>query len=155
MTDSLSPDFSVAIQKPEGWSDRSMTIYALRTKSGFDANIVLARDAMLPNENFESYCERQRQTFENSLPKFTVEREQTGLVNDYQAHEMLFAWESGPHSLRQRAVFISVGRGRVATFASTALVDDYKSMERDFDEAFSSMKIEGGDPPEPLQQFMN
>lgn len=155
MTDSADPDFKISMEKPKGWSDRSMTIYAFRTKSGFDANIVLARDALLPSETFEDYARRQLDTFNNTLPTFTLESEQTGLVNDFPAHEMIFTWMSGETRLRQRAVFISVGRGRVATFASTAAVDDYPGMRRKFDTAFSSMTIEGGDTPEPLRQFMS
>lgn len=143
------------MEKPEGWADRTMTIYAVRGPSGFDANIVLARDAMQPKESFEAYAARQEATFRNSLPDFKLERSQEGMVKDYPAYELLFTWQSATGLLRQRAMFISVGRGRIATYASTAAAEDYEGMEEAFDDAFATLDIDGGEPPAPPPQFQN
>lgn len=131
-----------------------MTVYAKKGKSGFDANIVIARDALMPNETFAEYSKRQSLNLSTSLPEFNLDREQAGIVGDYPAYEMLFTWTSAQGPLKQRTLFIHVGGIRVATYAATAAAKDYRSMEKEFDQAFSTLEIEGGEPPNSGPQFL-
>jgi len=143
------PDFDAFISRPVDWVDRTMTVYAHKSRSGFEANVVLARDAMTPSESFEGYMARQHRTFVQSLPSFRLESEQTGTTLDYPSGELLFTWQSGQGLLRQRVVFVSIGRNRLVTFAATAAAEDYAGIADTFDDIFDTLTIEPADTPVP------
>lgn len=136
-----APDFEVFISRPIDWVDRTMTVYAHTSRSGFEANVVLARDAMTPSETLETYTARQRSTFKQSLPTFRLEREESRVILDYPASELLFTWQSGQGLLRQRTLFISIGRNRLVTFASTAAAEDYAGLVGTFEDILGTLTI--------------
>ena len=138
------PGFSIHLDCPEGWADRTMTVFAAPGGGGFEANVVAARDAMREDEGFEAYADRQRQTFADGLPGFRLISDQPGMVRAREAVALEFEWNAGTGPLRQRAIFIDVGHGRVATFAATAASGEFEERRAAFDAVFASLRIEEG-----------
>lgn len=149
------PDYDIRVERPDGWFDRSMIIYAAKSKGGFEANVVIARDALVGGESFDDYALRQRKTFKDNLPGCKILGTQEGDLNDYEAHEITFSWQSGTGKLRQRALFVSIGRNRMVTFAATAADDDFDSMVPQFDEILATLKIEDTSGDGTTPQFTN
>ena len=139
----MQPEISVAGQRPDGWFDKTMIVYAAPATPGqtIAANIVIARDAMGAEETFREYCNRQIDGFRVTLPHYTREDEGPGFVQDHDAFQVRFVWQSGAGMLRQRVFFISAGSGVVVTYTATAAEQDYAANEAVFERGLADLVI--------------
>jgi len=139
----MQPEISIAGQRPDGWFDKTMIVYAAPPQPGqtIAANIVIARDALGAEETFREYCNRQIDGFRSTLPQFHREDEGPGFVQDHDAFQVRFVWQSGAGILRQRVFFISAGSGVVVSYTATAAKGDYAAHEPIFERGLADLVI--------------
>lgn len=142
------PDIVVTLQRPDGWFDKTMIVYSAPLAPGqaLAPNIVVSRDALLAGETFREYCNRQIAAFRSTLPGFDREDEGPGRVHEHDAFQILFTWDSGAGTLRQRVFFIAAGGGVAVTFAATAAAEDYHEHAPAFERGLAGLRIEPGRP---------
>jgi len=140
---SVNPPIVAQIPIPDGWFDKTMTVYAAPLASGdpMAANIVVSRDALAPDENFAGYCNRQEKTFAGSLPGCAVVSRQKGDFGKMVAERLEIEWNSAAGRIRQLIVLIAAGDGVVVSFAASASVKSFEGRRPQFDDTLSRLKI--------------
>lgn len=133
-----------SLSPPDGWTDKTMIIHSapIETGQAMAANVVVARDALLTNESFVEFCDRQEHVFRDSLPAYDGDERQSGRIGDRIATRIAFTWKSGSGPLRQEVVFIDVGSGIVVTFTASAAADDFEAHREVFDRQLAALRID-------------
>lgn len=143
MTTTLSP--------PDGWIDKTMIVHSAPhdPASPMAANIVVSRDALLPDETFAAYCDRQDGVFRDNLPGYRHEDRRAGILQARAATQIAFTWTSSAGPLRQQATFIDAGGGVVVGFTASAAADDFEKHRDLFNRQLAALRIEAtsAEPP--------
>ena len=139
------PYFQIAAEKPDTWADRSMMIYTDTEegeKSSLEANVVVSRDTMGAEESFKTYGKRQLKALTDEIPQFDLLSEREGTIDKKPAIDIMCRWMSPSGRVRQRLVFLSLGKGEVATFAATAGDEDFDSKTENFNTILATLSIQ-------------
>ncbi len=145
---SSNPAVVARIPMPDGWFDKTMTVYTAPLAPGdpMAANIVVSRDALAPDENFTAYCERQAKTFTGSLPGCAIRVRESGDFGIRTAERIELEWNSAAGRIRQLVVFIAAGDGVVVSYAASASIKSFEKHRPQFDDTLSRLKITAARP---------
>ena len=143
----MQPEVHVTGRRPDGWIDKTMTIYSAPPASGqaIAANIVIARDALAEGETFRNYCNRQIDGFRTTLPHFEREEERPGRIREHDAFHIRFVWQSGAGLLRQQVFFIAASAETIVTYTTTAAAEDFAGHQEIFDAGLADLRLASND----------
>ncbi len=129
---------------PPGWLDKTMVVHSAPPDAdrALAPNIVVARDALLADESFAAYADRQARVFRDSLPRYTGDEPQSGRLGERAAVRLAFTWTSAAAPLRQEVVFIDAGEGVVVTFTASAAADDFETHRDLFNRQLAALRID-------------
>jgi len=136
---------TTTLSPPDGWLDKTMIVHSAPhdPASAMAANIVVSRDALLPDESFAAYCDRQDGVFRENLPGYQHEDRRTGVLQERTATQIAFTWTSSAGRLRQQATFIDAGSGLVVGFTASAAAQDFEKHRDLFNRQLAALRIEG------------
>jgi len=138
------PHLKLDAAMPEGWTDRTVIMYTNPNKSpgtSLDSNIAISRDAMQKDETFGAFIERQMKVMGEEIPQFEVISKRKGKMIDKPAYDLSCNWMTPGGRVQQRVVFISIGKGQVATVAATTEDGDFHNHETVFNNILASLAI--------------
>ncbi|MBV8522355.1 MAG: DcrB-related protein [Acetobacteraceae bacterium] len=132
-------DFSFDV--PEGWTNRTIVAWsAPASSSPVPPNVVVAYDRPKLNEVLGEYVNRQLNDLGKTAQGFQLELRREITFNERAAIEIIFVWNAGPGSMKQRQVFCKMPRGRVVSIATTARTSDFEEADKQFRQILRSFR---------------
>ncbi len=133
----------VSFDPPDGWSDRSVTVFSAPSRSldGAGPNIVLTRDALPEGEGLDGYSDRQLVELAKRLDRFTLRRRRPTRVADAPAIELAFEWWSPTGAIVQRLVTVVAPSGAVLNLTATAPAEAADDVMATFDAMLSTARF--------------
>jgi hypothetical protein len=97
---------------PEGWEDRSLTIFRLPGTDGAkDASLVITRDPARGKLDFSAYIVSQVDECKEKLPGFVLYKNESFKFQDHVGAWLEYSWKNGNASTLIRQVFYDRGLG--------------------------------------------
>jgi hypothetical protein len=97
------------------WHDNSVNVLRLACTAA--TNIVVVRDASLPDQGLDGYIDLQRGKF-RQLTDFTALQDVATTVDGRRAHFLEFTWTGQGKPIHQMAVVVE-DRGKILNFTAT------------------------------------
>jgi hypothetical protein len=125
-------DFRFSV--PDQWVDRSMVAWSAPPAPGnpVPPNILVAYDKPRAGEDLATYVDRQLKDLSGKAQKFRLHLKQDVTLANQPAVEVVFSWDSGSATLKQRQIYALVPGGRVISIVNTARLAEFEAAELQF-----------------------
>lgn len=133
-------DFSFTV--PSDWIDRTIIAWsAPLTSSPVPPNFIVAYDKLQPGEDFGVYVNRQLGDLGRTAKTFQLDLRRDIQFRDRPGVELMFHWDAGPGTMKQRQVYSQLTNGRIVNLSCTALESDFQSADETFRSILSSFQF--------------
>ncbi|MBO0859040.1 MAG: DUF1795 domain-containing protein [Chloracidobacterium sp.] len=104
---------------PEEWSDRSVNVFSASGDLPGDFSLVITRESLEDNQNFESYVDEQLNALSKTLSRFKLTGKYAASVDRAPALNAEFTWETEGKRMVQRQVYVKCNRQALVFTATT------------------------------------
>jgi hypothetical protein len=134
----------VSFAVPRDWENKTIIAYTAAPKPGAEvaANIVMTRDRLREDEDFNDYVDRHVEELAKRIDGFTMRGDAELEVGSRPALSLSFTSNSRDGSLAQRLVMVQLPDRRVASFTLTSPQRELVQMAPLFERMLASVKFE-------------
>jgi hypothetical protein len=133
---------------PRDWQDRTVVAYAAPGADGATAaNLVMTRDELDEDEDFEGYADRQLAALAQRLKGFALEKRAKLEIGGRPAIGLSFVSRGANGMLVQRLTIVALPDRKIAAFTTTVPERDAEQLDPLFDHILASVRLDGTASP--------
>lgn len=128
------------LEIPDGWTDKSVNVFAVGTSLPLALSFVISREEFDPQGDLATYAEERLDTVEHQLKDFKVIEKRQIEVAGSTALEAEFTWRGQAGLMYQRQTYVRAGQ-QVLVFTATSRRELREEHRAQIDAVLSSLRL--------------